>query len=58
MSLHAYCQKASDGEQKSHCNKKCLTCVIEITRVKAIWKERYELKPEDISEIEHNELNI
>ncbi len=40
MSLYAYCKKASDGLQKSHCNKKCISCIIEIAKVKAIWKER------------------
>lgn len=42
MSLYAYCKKASDGEQDSHCNRKCLACMLEIARIKAIWKDRYE----------------
>ena len=40
MSLYVYCKKASEGEQKSHCKVKCISCIIEITRVKTIWKER------------------
>ncbi len=41
MSLYAYCQKTSDGEQNYHCSNKCLACVIEIARVKTIWNERF-----------------
>ena len=46
MSLHAYCQKANDGEQKSHCKMKCIKCVIYIGKVQAVWKDRgyYKLK--------------
>ncbi len=41
MSLLAYCKKASDGEQKSHCKgNKYIPCIVEIAKVKAIWKER------------------
>jgi hypothetical protein len=41
MSLYAYCKKASDGLQKSHCKgNKCISCIVEIAKVKAIWKER------------------
>ena len=41
MSLYAYCKKASDGEQNSHCATKCVACIIEIMRVKTIWNERF-----------------
>ena len=41
MSLHAYCEKASNGEQNSHCLNKCVKCVIHIAQVKAVWKEKF-----------------
>jgi len=41
MSLYAYCKKASDGEQNSHCNNKCMACVIHITKKKATMDERF-----------------
>jgi hypothetical protein len=40
MSLVAYCKKASDGLQKSHCNNKCICCIAYIESVKAVWKDR------------------
>lgn len=41
MSLYEYCKKASNGEQNSHCKgNKCISCIVEIGQVKAIWKER------------------
>lgn len=39
MSLLAYCKKASEGDQNFHCNKKCITCIIKIAEVKAMWKK-------------------
>lgn len=40
MSLHAYCEKANQGEQNSPCLNKCVKCVIHISQVQAVWKER------------------
>lgn len=41
MSLYAYCKKASDGEQKSHCKgNKCVSCIAHIAGIKAVWKDR------------------
>lgn len=42
MSLYVYCKKVSNGEQNSHCKTKCISCIVEIAKVKAIRKERFE----------------
>ena len=41
MSLYAYCEKVSDAEQNYHCKVKCISCIVEITRVKTIWNEKF-----------------
>jgi hypothetical protein len=41
MSLHSYCEKASNGEQNYHCNKKCIKCVIHIATVKSECKRLF-----------------
>ena len=46
MSLYAYCQKASDGDQNYHCKTKCIKCIIEIGVTQAIWKEKFLNKKE------------
>jgi len=41
MSLLAYCQKASDGEQNSHCKTKCINCIVGIAKIKAITEYKF-----------------